>query len=1370
METAPLPFIWRKRRVILFWAAGLVLLCAALLGAARLWIKTDSGRAFAVSQINGRDIAGYGVIEISGLSGDPLSRMAIDRVTLTDSNGKWVDAQDISIDWTPWALISGEVHLNDVTVQDVTLAHRPTRADTERPASSGKRKITATLENLQIEQLHLLETFSGTAADFKAQGKLVTSRDNEADIRLNLAPLSATTDKLSFKLSRNIVGDIHVNANGYVEPNGALATLLHLSPNQSAQLDANITGTLKAGDGFARILIDEHKAADLTVNWTGTELTTSVLFEADKLPISERIARLVGPAARVNLSATLDETATPIRVTATTRDATISANSVLNSKTRTLTEPIQIDVALANAEPLIGRAVALKLNGTLSGERATGFEGMFTATPLANSGLAFKSASGPISFDIADTKIPFTADLTTTGVKLTNQQLTRLLSGRPKLVASGAYNRETGELTLSKATLIASEARATASGSFGTREKRTALSGKLTLPAHLLASDTQGILTANYKLAGPIDTLAIDLQIEGREINGLNANLQSLLGERPTLNGRATLKGRTLHVKTAHLTGSSLSAMMSGSYQTDGAVTLDVTAQQSAPLKVGDTSIALGSMTAHLSGRPNDRTLDLSTQSGQLSLSGQNVEDLKIAAQLEQKSDILSGRILINGNTNGYEAQLTSPLTYQAGALNLPSIRGAILGTDISGQMARAADGEIAGTVTVSGDQFPLKDATIGSFKFDSTLSKAPGRPLALHTEGGVRDILLANGTTIDAADGSAALVEGGLSYNITTKRSDSLTPFNLSSSGDMTWADGHPAGTIMLTGDVLGYPVTTHTPIRWSQAEGGTFSGDLSILGGHFTLTKAGAPAGGGFKFDIAKLDLSPIAAQFGLPLSVAQLNGAGRLNPFGPTPNGEFVFSARSAIDGIDTLLEADVTGKLDTRLLTLRSSANADTLRLNFDAALPIRAGAKAQLVKLKQDEAMSARATLDGDLSALSPIALAFGHDISGMIDAQATLAGTLTAPELNAAGKLSGGTYENGLTGMRLSGIDSTATFDKGRFTAAAKGRDRYDGAFTVSGTSKDGTMQVASQLQSLRLYDRDDDDLTASGRLEFTRTKETRELTGNIQIDEAHFDITHLPASQTKAIAVRWENGNGASVTKKRVSRPTQLDIKLSAPRRLFFDGRGLASEWGLDLAISGDTETPVLTGAASLERGDLEFAGRPFVFDTGAIEFNGPLSATTIALDAERSVNGFDARVGLSGSPQNPKLELSSSPSLPEDEILSRLLFGRASVDLSALEAAQLAASVSRIIGQGGGVDPSQSLKSALGVDRFSFGSSDSGNTKVGVGQFISDNVYLELTSTVAEGTSIEVEWEPRPKLSISSKSTTTGKSKVSVKWKNDF
>ncbi|MEX1250016.1 MAG: translocation/assembly module TamB domain-containing protein, partial [Hyphomonas sp.] len=167
---------------------------------------------------------------------------------------------------------------------------------------------------------------------------------------------------------------------------------------------------------------------------------------------------------------------------------------------------------------------------------------------------------------------------------------------------------------------------------------------------------------------------------------------------------------------------------------------------------------------------------------------------------------------------------------------------------------------------------------------------------------------------------------------------------------------------------------------------------------------------------------------------------------------------------------------------------------------------------------------------------------------------------------------------------------------------------------------------------------------------------------------------------------------------------------------------------------------------------------------------FDGPVDTARMAISATREVDGFSVRADVSGAPARPTIEVTSNPSLPQDEILSRMLFGRSSVDLTALEAAELATSIARLAGQDTGLDPIGAIQSGLGIDRLRFGIDNAGNTELGVGQYLGPDVYVEVTAQGAAGNSVEVEWQPRSQVSVSSETNSTGETRVSVRWKKDY
>ena len=88
----------------------------------------------------------------------------------------------------------------------------------------------------------------------------------------------------------------------------------------------------------------------------------------------------------------------------------------------------------------------------------------------------------------------------------------------------------------------------------------------------------------------------------------------------------------------------------------------------------------------------------------------------------------------------------------------------------------------------------------------------------------------------------------------------------------------------------------------------------------------------------------------------------------------------------------------------------------------------------------------------------------------------------------------------------------------------------------------------------------------------------------------------------------------------------------------------------------------------------------------------------------AEVATADITAQAVLHGPVSAPKLTLTSSPAVPQDEILARVLFGRGLGQITAGEGLQVAAAAANLAG--GGFDVLDKVRGGLGLDRLGFGS----------------------------------------------------------------
>ena len=190
------------------------------------------------------------------------------------------------------------------------------------------------------------------------------------------------------------------------------------------------------------------------------------------------------------------------------------------------------------------------------------------------------------------------------------------------------------------------------------------------------------------------------------------------------------------------------------------------------------------------------------------------------------------------------------------------------------------------------------------------------------------------------------------------------------------------------------------------------------------------------------------------------------------------------------------------------------------------------------------------------------------------------------------------------------------------------------------------------------------------------------------------------------------------------------LDLTLNAPNRVFVRGRGLDLELGGTIRITGPASNVGIVGGFDLQRGRLQILSRRLDFERASLSFTGNLIPTLDFL-AQSDTGEATVYVAVTGPAENPAFTFSSSPALPQDEVLARLIFGQATSDLSPLQIAQLASAAASLAGVGGSTGLLDNLRSQLGVDDIDIRTTADGQAAVGVGQYLNENTYIGVDTT---------------------------------------
>jgi translocation and assembly module TamB len=245
------------------------------------------------------------------------------------------------------------------------------------------------------------------------------------------------------------------------------------------------------------------------------------------------------------------------------------------------------------------------------------------------------------------------------------------------------------------------------------------------------------------------------------------------------------------------------------------------------------------------------------------------------------------------------------------------------------------------------------------------------------------------------------------------------------------------------------------------------------------------------------------------------------------------------------------------------------------------------------------------------------------------------------------------------------------------------------------------------------------------------------------------------------------------------------LDVSLSAPRGLLVKGRGLNLDMSLEAKVTGTSAKPILSGEARVVRGDYDFGGQRFAFDnTGTVQLSNDPKLIRLNLTATRDDPSLVAVINIQGTAAKPQITLSSTPVLPNDEVLSQVLFGASASQLSPFQAAQLASAVTALA-SGGGFDVIGGLRNLTRLDRIALVGGGTTGVSVAGGKYIGDKVYVQVAGGGRDGPSAEVEYRITRNLSLASRlaniqpaattQTTPGTvtqtgSTISIRWRRDF
>ncbi|WP_122519703.1 translocation/assembly module TamB domain-containing protein [Pannonibacter phragmitetus] len=1200
-------------------------------------------------------------------------------------------------------------------------------------ALDGQRTVTGAAQlartdagrELKLALTGQLEPLVPPAASALAAG------DTQADLSLMMSqdykPLSASLAVTTRTLQ--------ANASGSLDPvSGAL----------SAKTDARIAA---GGDALLALEADGQRYIMQALSLTGN--VSGSLAKADwNLNLQgDRLSAPQGALERLQLSATgigadlKDEFRLPFSARLTLgglqpADASLSSlagDSSLEVVGQLLGNQKQISIgrgtlSAPGVQIRLQEGVIAQSNARLAAEltladlsRFSGMTGLATSGALAMNMVVEGNPSqqaGSIRASIAGTNVA-------TGL----EQVDRLLAGALEGQLEAGIN-SSGEIAFRRFALGTSALKLDGTGKLGTGGTAPTVDGEVkAVLTRVEEIDPRltGALEASVRANGPLSGPDVSLSAKSAQLTLAGTPLTDLMLE---LDGKADAAAPAGALR--------LSGSLNGTPLTARA---DVSSSQGAA-DVRNISFVAGRNELNGALSVASLTRALETLTGELVLKGPALEDLS-PLLLTQVSGTLDATARISANQSGPQVSLTA-----------------------SGRNVAYQDNRV-GTLAINGEVFDLL-----------SVPQARGKLEARQ--------IMAGATAVE-------------SLTLSAESDGTRTGFTLDTR--LQGADGVSA-TGSLTATAAGFDLAL-------ERLQGSYSGLKTTLARPARLTYEGAVARieplqlalGSGRLDISgtagdRLDIKAALADVPLALGNAfapgyglggTLSGTATVTGAAAAPQASWKLSGRGLTasllteNGI-TSLGLDSTGAYSGNRIT-------QTTRITGADGLALTAEGPVNL---------AGSGSLDIGVNGTVPLGLArvrlteMGYRGAGTLAVSGRISGPLTNPAVNLQMQPQGLELTELATGLTLRDFAGSIGVTREQITisglnAAISAGGRVSANGTV-GLGQGLPAELAIQAVNARYSDGRvvtadlNADLRLSGPLAGTGTG--GRLSGTVNISTANINIPQSLPGALSPLAVRHVNapkpvraqiaelqaeGGGSGGQQSSASAPIGLDITLSAPSRVFVRGRGVDAELGGTLRLTGTTANPQALGGFTLRRGLLDILTRRLTFSRGSIGFTGSLTPNLDFL-AATSASSTSINVTVTGSAADPVIDLTSSPALPQDEILAQLLFDRSVTNLSPTQIAQLAAAVTSLTG-GSDTGPLSQLRKSLGLDAVDVNLGGADGPSLSAGRYINENIYLGVEQgTSANSSRVKVDIDLNRNLKARGEVGADGSSKAGIFYEKEY
>ncbi|MEO6216532.1 MAG: translocation/assembly module TamB domain-containing protein [Sphingomonas sp.] len=1377
---------------IAIWSLIAVVAVVAITALAVFALDTGPGRRFLVDRLSGYQTASGLKVEIGGLEGSLYGKLEIRDLRLSDPRGVFATAPRIDLDWRPFAYLRNHIDIRSATAPLITVGRLPQlKAVPSEPNAPILPDLDIDIGRLKADRIVLEAPVTGVRRDMTLDGK-VHIADGVAQLSGNAAALNAG-DRLTIALDAvpdkdRLVIDARLDA----PTGGVVAGMAGLTQPLVARIGGR--GSWSAWQGKAMATLGGQALAGLDLQARNGTFTLHGPLHPGVL-MAGPVERLTAPQLLVDLTTTLANRRADTRLSLRSDALAVNAKGMIDLGQS------RFDTFSVDARLLTPGSIAPNLNGR-DVRASLLLDGAF-AQPLVDykisaAALGFGStvaeglyAEGRSRVDAGKMLIPVSARVA---------RVTGLNAAAGGLLTRLSIN---GDLAVSNGTILSDnlrlrspqiDATAVVIADIGKGLYKGALKGRINdykisgIGVINLFTDVKlaSVASGGFGLVGrfALDTVRLD-----------NADVANFLGGRASVSGaigydpKGVFVVRDLRVSAPRfrLVGGA------GRYQPDGriAFTGKGVSAQYGPLDLAVSGTAERPVMVLHAARPN------------------------VGVQLSNVA------ATIRGTGAGYAVTATGGSAYGPfdadvlvrtgkGPLTIDIHRARFAGVNFAGTVRQVAAGPFVGRLAAAGSGINgvVDLSALGAVQRAHIAARANGAHIpgqaglvidraiidatvTLYAKAPeiVADVQLAGvrqgefflqtaraKVNYVGGRGTAQLVATGrssASFRVAANAQLSPDLYRVAATGNLAgiaFRLAAPAQIRKVPGGYVLLPATIVLPqgqvlVAGRYGERLEFQSrfqnmDMAILNAFATNAGLGGRATG--SLDFVKAGSGAPAADLRLDIKGFTRSGAATVStPVDIAAQGQI----RANGDNLDAVIRRGgaVIGRVQVRLQPRGSTA------LSALSNAPMSGGIR-----------------YNGPADVLSSLSGIAGQTVSGPIGIAADFSGTPAAPQVNGVIRANALAYDNQTYGTRLSALRVTGRFTNDRLEISELSGRAGSGTVTARGSIGFGAnagypIDIRATFAKAQLARSDALGATVSGDVAITNSAANGALiSGTLVLPEVRYEVIRQGAAEVAELqGVRRKGTSRAQAAREAAAEGPpglfKLNLRIRADNRLYVSGMGLESEWSADLRVRGTSAAPIVAGNVDLVRGTYSFAGRRFDLDQNSvIRFEGGApSNPLLSLTATGSVSGTAITINISGHAQNPQISFTSSPSLPQDELLSRILFGNSVTSLSPIQALQLAAALNSLRGSGGGLNPLGKLRSASGISRLRILGADEATgrgTAVAAGKYISNNIYVEIVTDTKGFTATQLEIALSKALSILSQTGGANGTAINLRYSKDY